>query len=280
MNADDELGTYIKAWRQRLQPGDAGLPAGSPRRARGLRREELASLAAISVDYLVRLEQGRATKPSPQVLAALSRALRLTAEERDHLYRVAGLAPPRKSAMATNVSPSVQRLVDRLADLPVAVYDPAWTLITWNAAWAALMGDPSTTSGRDRNLIWRTFTGKATRVRKNDAEAEEFQANALADLRRTLGAYPDDSGLSQLVDDLRRASPRFCELWAKRVVNTTPSDRKTVDHPAVGSITLDCDVLTVTGSDLRIVVYTADPSSPDADRLRLAQVIGLQVVGR
>jgi hypothetical protein len=229
---------------------------------------------------LVRLEQGRATKPSPQVLAALSRALRLTAEERDHLYRVAGLAPPRKSAMATNVSPSVQRLVDRLADLPVAVYDPAWTLITWNAAWAALMGDPSTTSGRDRNLIWRTFTGKATRVRKNDAEAEEFQANALADLRRTLGAYPDDSGLSQLVDDLRRASPRFCELWAKRVVNTTPSDRKTVDHPAVGSITLDCDVLTVTGSDLRIVVYTADPSSPDADRLRLAQVIGLQVVGR
>jgi transcriptional regulator with XRE-family HTH domain len=237
-------------------------------------------LAAISVDYLVRLEQGRATKPSPQVLAALSRALRLTVEERDHLYRVAGLAPPRKSAMATNVSPSVQRLVDRLADLPVAVYDPAWTLITWNAAWAALMGDPSTTSGRDRNLIWRTFTGKATRVRKNDAEAEEFQANALADLRRTLGAYPDDSGLSQLVDDLRRASPRFCELWAKRVVNTTPSDRKTVDHPAVGSITLDCDVLTVTGSDLRIVVYTADPSSPDADRLRLAQVIGLQVVGR
>jgi transcriptional regulator with XRE-family HTH domain len=278
VQAGDGIGPYIQSWRHRLQPVDAGLPADSGRRTRGVRREDLASLAGISVDYLVRLEQGRATNPSTQVLAALSRALRLTVEERDHLYTVAGQAPPRRSAMATHVAPSVQRLVDRFADLPVAVYDPAWTIITWNAAWASLMGDPSAASGRDRNLLWRTFTGKSTRVRKSDGEVDDFETNAVADLRRAVGAYPDDARLHQLVDELQRASPRFARLWAERVVNTTSSNRKTIDHPQVGPITLDCDVLTVAGSDLRLVVYTAESSSPDADRLRLIQVIGLQAV--
>jgi transcriptional regulator with XRE-family HTH domain len=276
VQADEGIGAYVRAWRQRLQPADVGLPASLSRRTRGLRREELAALAGISVDYLIRIEQGRATSPSTQVLAALSRALRLTTEERDHLYTVAGQALPRRSAITTHVPPSVQRLVDRLADLPVAVYDPAWTIITWNAAWAALMGDPSALSARDRNLIWRTFTGKSTRVRKSDAEADEFETNAIADLRRAVGTYPDDPSLRQLVDDLLRASPRFATVWAARVVSSTGSNSKTIIHPEVGAITLDCDVLTVAGSDLRLVVYTAEPSSPDADRLRLVQVIGLQ----
>jgi transcriptional regulator with XRE-family HTH domain len=276
MQDGDGIGSYIQAWRHRVQPVDVGLPAGLSRRTRGLRREELASLADISVDYLVRLEQGRATNPSAQVLAALSRALRLTTEERDHLYTVAGQAPPRRSAITTHVPPSVQRLIDRLADLPVAVYDPAWTIITWNPAWAGLMGDPSAVSGRDRNLIWRTFTGTSTRVRKSDAEADEFETNAVADLRRAVDIYPDDDRLRHLVDDLRQASSRFAQLWAERVVNSAGSNSKTIVHPEVGPITLDCDVLTVAGSDLRLVVYTAEPSSPDADRLRLVQVIGLQ----
>lgn len=276
MREGDGIGSYIQAWRHRVKPADVGLPAGVPRRTRGLRREELASLADISVDYLVRLEQGRATNPSAQVLAALSRALRLTTEERDHLYTVAGQAPPRRSAMTTHVPASVQRLVDRLSDLPVAVYDPAWTIIAWNAAWAGLMGDPSAAGARDRNLIWRTFTGKSTRVRKSDAEVDEFEANAVADLRRAVGTYPDDTGLRHLVDDLGRASPRFAKLWAERAIRRAGPDSKTIVHPEVGPITLDCDVLSVAGSDLRLVVYTAEPSSPDADRLRLVHVIGLQ----
>lgn len=276
MHDSEGIGSYIRAWRHRLQPVDAGLPAGASRRTRGLRREELASLAGISVDYLVRLEQGRATNPSTQVVGALSRALRLTAEERDHLYAVAGHAPPRRSAITSHVSPSVQRLVDRLADLPVAVFDPAWTIITWNAAWAALMGDPSTASARDRNLVWRTFTGKPTRVRRSEERVDGFETDAVADLRRAVGAYPDDPELRRLIDDLRQTSPRFAELWAKRMLDTTASNRKTVVHPEVGPITLDCDVLTVSGSDLRLVVYTAEPASPDAERLRLAQVVGLQ----
>ena len=258
------VGSYIQAWRHRLQPADAGLPAGSARRTRGLRREELASLAGISVDYLVRLEQGRATNPSTQVLAALSRALRLTAEERDHLYTVAGQAPPRRSAMPAHVPPSVQRLVDRLADLPVAVYDPAWTIITWNAAWAALMGDPSAMSGRDRNLIWRTFTGKSTRVRKSDAEADDFETNAVADLRRAAGTYPDDARLRQLVDELRQASPTV-----RRAVGGAGGQQhrpEQQDHrPSRGwahHARLRCAHRGRLGS--RLVVYTAEPSSPDA----------------
>jgi transcriptional regulator with XRE-family HTH domain len=277
VQANDGIGSYIQAWRHRLQPADAGLPAGPSRRASGLRREELAMLASISVDYLVRLEQGRATNPSTQVLAALSRALRLTTQERDHLYAIAGQAPPRRTAMTSHVPPSVQRLADRLGDLPMAVYDPAWTIITWNAAWAGLMGDPSALAGRDRNLLWRTFTGQSSRVRKSGDEADEFEISAVADLRRAFGSYPDDAGLRQLVDDLQQASSRFTRLWESRVISTVgDSNSKTIVHPAVGPITLDCDVLTVAGSDLRIVVYTADPSSPDADRLRLTQVIGLQ----
>lgn len=279
MQRDEGLGSYIQAWRQRLQPLDVGLPTGTSRRTRGLRREELASLTGISVDYLIRLEQGRATNPSTQVLAALSRALRLTIEERDHLYNVAGQAPPRRSAVPIHVPPSVQRLVDRLSDLPVAVYDPAWTIITWNAAWAALMGDPSGLSGRERNLIWRTFTGKTSRVRKTDAEVDDFEANAVADLRRTVGSYPDDARLRQLVDELLGASPRFAKLWEERLVNSSGSNTKTIVHPEVGPIMLACDVLSVASSDLRLVVYTAEPESSDAERLRLVQVIGLQQLG-
>ena len=273
------IGAYIQAWRHRIQPADVGLPPGLSRRTRGLRREELALLASISVDYLVRLEQGRATNPSAEVLAALSRALRLTDEERDLLYTVAGQAPPRRSAMTTHVPPSVQRLVDRLADLPVAVYDPAWTIIAWNRVWAALMGDPSVLSGRDRNLVWRTFTGTSSRVRKSATEVDEFEVNTVADLRRALATYPGDARLRDLVSDLREASPRFATLWEERAVNLLGPNSKTIAHPEVGPIALDCDVLTVAGSDLRLVVYTAEPSSPDAGRLRLVQVIGLQKLG-
>src|SRR5215470_8862537 len=111
-----ELGAALRAWRDRVRPEEVGLRGGGRRRSPGLRREELASLAGISVDYLVRLEQGRATNPSPQVLAALSRALRLTIEERDHLYTIAGQAAPRRTRIPSHVPPTVQRLVDRLAD--------------------------------------------------------------------------------------------------------------------------------------------------------------------
>jgi len=276
----DSVASYVRAWRARLQPADVGLPAAGPRRTRGLRREELAALAGISVDYLVRLEQGRAVNPSPPVLAALARALRLDHAERDHLYLVAGQAPPRKTQVPSHVTPGIQRLVDRLGDVPVAVYDAAWTIILWNAIWAALMGDPSVRSGRERNIIWRAFTGPPSRVVGSAAEAAAFEEFAVADLRRVLGNYPDDTGLQQLVADLRRASTRFDELWQRHIVaQPDTGGAKTINHPEAGPITLNCDVLTVTGTDLRVVVYTVDPTSSDAQKLDLIRVLGLQRLG-
>jgi transcriptional regulator with XRE-family HTH domain len=270
------VGSYVRAWRARLQPADVGLPAAGRRRTRGLRREELASLAGISVDYLIRLEQGRAVNPSPPVLAALARALRLDRDERDHLYIVAGQTPPKRTHISSHVTPGIQRLVDRLGDVPVAVYDAAWTIILWNPTWAALMGDPSALSGRDRNLLWRTFTGAASRVAKTPQEVSAFEESAVADLRRATGNYPDDLRLQQLVAELRQASPRFDELWQRRIVTQPDTGAKTLLHPEVGPVTLDCDVLTAAGTDLKIVVYTADPSGPDSEKLDLIRTFGLQ----
>ncbi|HWM07702.1 MAG TPA: helix-turn-helix transcriptional regulator [Solirubrobacteraceae bacterium] len=273
---DDELAGCLRVWRDRLRPGDAGLPSGERRRAPGLRREEVAQLAGLSVDYLTRLEQGRATNPSPSVLAPLARALRLSDDERDHLYRVAGHAEPRAGRIDRHITPGVQRVLDRLADVPVLVVDAAWHVVAANRLATALLGDLSGEPPRMRNILWRHFSGAASRVARSTEEEAAAEAESVADLRDALGRYPDDEGLRSLVDDLLRASPRFAELWEKRAVERRMASRKTFVHPEIGRITLDCDVLTVQGSELRLVVYTAPPGSPDAAALELLDAVGLQ----
>jgi len=269
-----ELGACVRAWRERTTPADVGLPSGGRRRTAGLRREELATLAGLSVDYLVRLEQGRSANPSRQVVASLARALRLTEAERDHLYRLAGHTPPGPHQMPDHPTPGVQRLLDRL-DAAVSVHDPAWTILAWNPAWAALMGDPSAWSGRERNIVWRAFAGLPTRLIRGDEEARAFKRGTVADLRAVLGRYPLDPALRSLINDLNRIE-EFRGLWATAQVAENHSARKTIDHPEVGPLTLDCDVLTVAGSDLRVIAYTAAPGSVDAERFDLVRVIGLQ----
>src|SRR4051794_11737406 len=143
----NELGEPLRAWRARLSPAAVGLPAGRARRAKGLRREELAELTGISVDYVVRLEQGRFATPSAQVIAALARALRLTVAERDHLYRLAGLVPPAGDRIADHIPPGMHRVLQRLAGTAVAVFAVDWQLIWWSRGWAALLGDPSGVPG-------------------------------------------------------------------------------------------------------------------------------------
>ena len=235
-------------------------------------------LAGVSADYITRLEQGRATAPSAQVLGALGRALRLSREEQDHLFRLAGQAPPRTGHITAQLTPSVQRLLDQLTGVPVSVNDAGWNTVAWNALWAALVGDPSTKTGRDRNVLWRYFTGQQARVVRTAEEAARFEQSAVADLRSATARYPDDKGLRQLVADLRAASPRFATLWESGIVGTHREAHKTFDHPDVGLITVDCDVLTVDGSDLRIVAYTAPAGSEAAEKLRLLSVIGTQVL--
>ena len=268
----------VRRSRDRVGPEAVGIPAGRRRRAAGLRREELAALAGISADYLTRLEQGRATAPSAQVVEALAQALRLPDAEREVLYRLAGHAMPGPDLVPARLTPSVQRLLDRLSHTPVVVYDATWTLLTANAPYDALMGETSRWHGLERNAVWRNLHG-LNRTVHTAREQADHEARLVADLRLTASRYPADQSLRRLVRDLADDSPRFAALWAAGQTPPPPADlskQKVIGHPAVGRITVDCDTLIVAGDDLRIMAYTAEPGTADAERLALAIVVGTQ----
>ncbi|MES5820308.1 helix-turn-helix transcriptional regulator [Streptomyces sp. RG80] len=271
-----ELGQALRRWRDRVAPESAGLPAGGRRRAAGLRREELALLAGVSVDYVTRLEQGRAASPSAQVVETLARALRLSGDERGYLFRLAGLAAPGPETVPAYITPSVQRLLDRLVGTPVGVSDAAMTLLVVNPLYAALMGDPSGLRGFERNGVWRNFLGAPGRVRHTPDERRAFESGMVAELRATAGRYPADRQLRGLIAELRAKSKRFAELWDAGVVGRLEVSRKTIEHPLVGPLTLDCDLLRVDGSDLHVLVYSAEPGTEAAEKLELLSVVGTQ----
>ncbi|MEV1199486.1 helix-turn-helix domain-containing protein [Microbispora rosea] len=281
MTTDEtSLGATIRAWRDRLSPAAVGLPAGRVRRAAGLRREELADLAGVSVDYLVRLEQGRATTPSAQVAAALARALQLDGAERDHLYRLAGLQPPTDGAISDHIPSGMQRVLTRLGDAPVAVFAADWRLLWWNRSWAALLGDPSVLAPEERNLVRSRFPVPSDRGRLAawpvvSENAEATDRAIVADLRRASGRYPQDARLSGLIRRTLDGNPGFARLWHSGAVGRHAEDRKTIRHPVIGDITVDCDVLSDPDNDLKIVVYTAVPGSEDETKLDLARVAGV-----
>ncbi|MGW1317599.1 helix-turn-helix transcriptional regulator [Streptomyces sp. NPDC002426] len=274
----NDLGRALHGWRDRIAPETVGLPVGGVRRAAGLRREELAQLAALSVDYITRLEQGRATSPSPQVLASLARALRLSAEERTYLYLLAGQPEPGPGHISDHIPPGLRRLLDQMNGAPLSVHDAAWNLIEWNRPWAALLGDPSALRGRERNMIWRHFKGLPGRVRQTPQQKADFEATMVGDLRAATARYPADLGLRSLVKDLRETGPAFAALWDSGIVGVHQSGAKAIVHPEIGTLTLDCDVLIAAGSDLRVVAYTAAPGSEAAARLGLLDVIGTQAM--
>ncbi|MGW7690327.1 helix-turn-helix transcriptional regulator [Streptomyces asiaticus] len=267
------LGATIRAWRERLSPSAVGLPTGRARRATGLRREELAERAGVSVDYVVRLEQGRATAPSAQVVASLAGALRLTTAERDHLYRMAGLAPPNDDRIPDRIPPGVHRVLRRLGDVAVAVFAADWRMIWWNAGWAALLGDPSASPPALRNFARERFPigSDPVRIAAWPVVARNSDASDLAivsDLRRATGRFPHDARLAELIQVLTTGNPTFARLWASGTVAAHREDRKTVEHPEVGPIDVDCDVLTDGDSEFKIVILTAVPGSADETKLR------------
>jgi transcriptional regulator with XRE-family HTH domain len=281
MTSDEtSLGNTIRAWRDRLAPSAAGLPAGRVRRAAGLRREELADLAGVSVDYVVRLEQGRATSPSAQVAGALARALQLTRAERDHLYRLAGLQPPGDGMISDHIPPGTQRVLARLGDTPVGVFAADWRLIWWNRSWAALLGDPSPLAPGDRNLVRSRFpvTADGPRMARWPVASlvtEPTDRAIVADLRLASARYPGDPRLAGLIRSTIDGNAWFAELWHAGAVGRHTEDRKTIGHPLVGEITVDCDVLAYPDTDLKIVIYTAVPGSEDEARLELTRVVGV-----
>jgi MmyB-like transcription regulator ligand binding domain len=155
------------------------------------------------------------------------------------------------------------------------VFTAAWTIAQWNDMWAALE-DPSGWRGRDRNLVWRYFTGGGSRVLLDSADIDAFEHEIVADLRLATARYSDDPELIAMVHDLTARSPRFAQLWEQFEVGPRVSAHKTIHHPDIGPITLDCEVLAVAGSDLKMVVFTAEPNTSDAANLDLLRVVGVQ----
>ncbi|MBS2966199.1 helix-turn-helix domain-containing protein [Actinocrinis puniceicyclus] len=271
----NHFGTAVRGWRERLPPLEGGLETDGNRRVSGLRREELAHLAGVSVDYVVRLEQGRARTPSAQVVTALARALKLDPSERDHLFRCAQMVPPCDQAVPRQVPPRIRRLVQRLADTPVAVYSADWTILEWNPMWTAVIGDPGVYGWADDSLVSGMFgAGDGRRpeaiaawpVRARDGDEVEERA-LVADLRVTAVAYPADARLAALIAHTIQTNERFARLWSTGTAGTLADDRKIVEHPLVGSLELDLEVLMVSDADLRIVTYNAADDRLDARKL-------------
>ncbi|MBF6251882.1 helix-turn-helix transcriptional regulator [Nocardia farcinica] len=257
-----DLAAFLRARRADLQPSDVGLPQTGPRRTPGLRRQEVAQLAGISVEYYVRLEQARGPHPSAQVVGELARALMLTADERNYLFRTAGHPPPVVAGPDRTVSPAVRTILDGLTTMPAYVVDASYDILAWNAMAVFFISDLTDTPESDRNMVRWAFRRPADDPSWSDPETLQFATTTVADLRAAYARYPGNPRLSALVTELLGTSTRFAEMWAAQDVAERRNHRKCVTHPDLGVLEFDCQVLHLPDSDQRIIVYCADPGSP------------------
>ncbi|WP_369215256.1 helix-turn-helix transcriptional regulator [Streptomyces flavofungini] len=269
-----ELAGFLRGRRERITPADVGLPAGPRRRTPGLRREEVAQLAYISTEYYTRLEQARAPHPSREVLGQLARALRLSDAERDHLHHLAGTPPGPSAGPSREVRASLVDLLNRLPEAAAVVVSATYEVIAWNGLAAALLEDFSALPRRDRNLVRRHFLVDSRLYGASDAE--EFARSAAHHLRAVAARYPDAPEVKALLNELLTSSPEFARLWATHEVAACPILCRTFDHPQVGPVSVNCDVLDITDRDQRVFLYTATPGTPSAEAMRLLSVIGTQ----
>jgi hypothetical protein len=217
----------------------------------------------------MRLEQGRSRTPSAQVVQSLARALQLDRTETDLFHRAAGLAPPRSGVVSRHVPPGVQRMLVRMADLPLAVFTADWTILHSTPLWQALFDAPSVLSDPEQNLVVQTFIDESVTAHGGPAS---FERALVADLRRTAGTLGEDARFSAFIARLRRESDRFAEYWDEGRTAAHQSLVKTVHNRVVGDVVLDCDVVTVPDSDVKLVVYSTAAGGPDADKLDFLRV--------
>ncbi|WP_074850926.1 helix-turn-helix domain-containing protein [Gordonia westfalica] len=272
------LASFLRSRRERLRPEDVGLPTGSRRRTPGLRREEVAVLAHISTEYYVRLEQGRAPRPSAEVLVGIAGALLLTGEESDHLHMLAGTAPLRTALHRRDVRPSIVALLGRVPQTAGFVMSAIFEVLAWNELAAALMEDFTDLGPTERNLARRAFLADdAAASLYGISDGAEFRHHVVARLRLAATRYPSDPAVVGLIEDLRGGSAQFARLWDQHDVAAAPTLRKSLQHPVVGKITVDCDSLELAERDQHLVLYSAPAGSADAEALALLQVLGSDV---
>lgn len=271
-----ELGVFLRSRRDRISPSDVGLPTGSRRRVPGLRRDEVAQLAGASVEYVVELEQGRGSQPSEQMLAALSRALRLTLDERDHVYRLAGRALPPVGSTAAHVHPGMLDLLDRLHGTPAQVITDLHAVLTQNRLGAALLGRPRHPTGPRAGFIHQWFLEPVVRERYHPQEHDHQSSVFVADLRAVHARRGRDPEVRTLVTGLLARSPEFAGLWERHDVAVRRADRKRIVHPEVGVIEVNCLSLLSEDGSQRLLWFTPAPGTRAHEQLALLGTVGDQ----
>lgn len=271
-----ELGGFLRARREALRPADVGLPAnagGRARRTPGLRREEVADLAGVSVNYYERLEQARAPRPSPQVIDAIGRALALSEVERAHLSRLAGHASPARPGPAGPVPSGVLALLDRLGPVAAYVCDARHDVLAWNEMAAALITDFDALPPAERNVLRLALhLGGTVCSASQEAGGGGFEAQVAAESREALTRRPHDAALRRLVDEFAERVPAFAAQWRRHDVRPRATLRKRFDHRELGVLDLDCQTLAVPGTDLRVVMLSAEPGTLAHDKLTRLQL--------
>ncbi|BCY09750.1 helix-turn-helix transcriptional regulator [Actinoplanes sp. L3-i22] len=275
-----ELAAFLRSRRARLRPGDVGLPDGSRRRTPGLRRQEVAQLAGMSIDYYIRLEQGRGPNPSRQILAALTRALLLNRDERDYLFRVAGVTPPRASGPSTEIPTAIRYLLDGLPATPAYVVDAKYDILAWNGLAPYVMGDLLDPGRGDRNMIRWLFGHDVDHERWDSGSADAFTRSTVADLRAAYARHPGDAGLAALVTELLGTAPRFAAMWAEHDIEVRRAITKKVRTARLGPLEYECQVLHIPETGQRLIAYCAAPGSRTHQVFRdLASPIAADGVG-
>ncbi|WP_427164420.1 helix-turn-helix transcriptional regulator [Streptomyces sp. C1-1] len=274
-----ELGVFLRSRRERIRPADVGLPSGPRRRVPGLRRDEVAQLAGASVDYYNELERGAGSQPSEQMVAALARALRLTADERDYLYHLADRPVPAAGSAASHVHPGMLDLLTRLTSTPAQVITDLHVTLVQNPLAVALLGDHSGFRGARASFVHRWFTDPAARNLYPEADHGEQSRAFVADLRAAAARRDSkDTEASSMIGSLLGSSREFADLWADHDVAFRRNDRKRLNHPAIGLIEVNCLSLFSEDGRQRLLWFTPAVGTDSADALDLLAVIGTQEI--
>jgi transcriptional regulator with XRE-family HTH domain len=268
------LGSFLRARREALQPEDVGLRRGSRRRARGLRREEVAELCDMSADYFARLERGSGPRPSQQMAAAIARGLRLTPDERDHLFLLCGHRTPHRRLRGEHVSPGLMRVMDRLPDTPAQVMGPLGETLLQTPPAIALLGEQTHFTGQARSAPYRWFTDPADRRRYLPDDHDHNSRVNVALLRAASTREGPRSQAARLVASLLRESEEFASLWDRQEVGLRWSDAKRFVHPQVGRIDLFCQNLQDPDQSQSLLIFTATPGTDSHEKLALLNVLG------
>ncbi|MFJ8140884.1 helix-turn-helix transcriptional regulator [Streptomyces sp. NPDC096013] len=270
------LAEFLRHRRGSLQPEDVGLPRGQRRRTAGLRREEVAALCHISADYYSRLERERGPHPSEQMIASIAQGLRLSLDERDHLFRLAGHHPPARGPISEHISPGLLRIFDRLTDTPAEIVTELGETLRQSPLGVALTGDTTRYTGPARSIGYRWFTDPATRALYHPDDHAYHSRVFAAGLREMVTRRGPGSRAAQLMDLLLARSEEFRTVWGEHEIGIHYNGAKRYVHPEVGVLELNCQTLLDPEQSHVLLVYTAVPGSESHEKLQLLSVIGPQ----